>query len=675
MAQMHTNEKHVGKAVNIFLNYRGEKVLGTHAYLPEVKWFVFGEIETQEALSPLKKIKVFFAIISIMVLPGAWLAGAFFANLIVRPIIKLRKGMEIVGAGNLDYRLNLEYNDEIGQLSSSFDAMTERLKTSTTSITRLNQEVERTRKIERALRESEERFRGAFETSAIGMALVGLDGKWLKVNNSLCDIIGYSEEELMEKSFQDITYPEDLETGLDYMRRVISGEIPHYHMEKRYVHKDGRIIWILLSVSLVRGEDNQPLYFISQIEDITERKRAEEKAKKYTSQLESLNDRIRITMNELQERDQRLLDASEELRSSLSEVEYQRELALTQRNRLEAIIHSIGEAIFVINEKREIELMNEKAIEIFGFSQTGELSEGYKKLFIMQLWKELHDAGQEIIKKEIKIERPREVILVATLTRLSRAKTEETGFVAVLRDVTEERRIEQMKSDFVANVSHEIRSPMAPMKDALNLVLDETTGPLNAQQKRFLSLVDNNIRRLVRLINDLLDLSKIEAGRLELKREYNDLTSLLKDTVDSIRSYAEGKKIKLFFDTQDIIPRIIFDKDRITQVVINLVTNAIKFTPEYGEIFISLKGTYSNAKELNSVEFLVKDSGPGMSAEEADGLFNRFKQLVSTERVKGTGLGLAISKAIIEMHGGRIWVESEIGKGSVFKFSLPVITE
>ena len=122
--------------------------------------------------------------------------------------------------------------------------------------------VERKRAVE-ALRESEERFRGAFDFAAVGMALVGLDGRWLQVNRSLCELVGYSEEELLNTNFQSITHPEDLETALAYMRQVLSGEIPQYQMEKRYFHKFGHIVWILLSVSLVRDAQGAPLYFIS----------------------------------------------------------------------------------------------------------------------------------------------------------------------------------------------------------------------------------------------------------------------------------------------------------------------------------------------------------------------------------------------------------------------------
>ncbi|MCP4297437.1 MAG: PAS domain S-box protein, partial [Proteobacteria bacterium] len=144
------------------------------------------------------------------------------------------------------------------------------------------------KKTENALRISEEQFRGAFETAAIGIALVSPEGHWLRVNRALCEIVGYPEPELLTLTFQEITYPDDLEADLNYVNQMLAGEIPYYHMEKRYIHKKGHIIWILLSVSLVRNENGEPLHFISQIQDITDRKNAEVQTRKSLKEKEVL---------------------------------------------------------------------------------------------------------------------------------------------------------------------------------------------------------------------------------------------------------------------------------------------------------------------------------------------------------------------------------------------------
>jgi diguanylate cyclase (GGDEF)-like protein/PAS domain S-box-containing protein len=150
------------------------------------------------------------------------------------------------------------------------------------------------RRVEAALRESEQRFRRSFRDSAIGMALVATDGRWLQVNRSLCEMVGYPQEELLEKTFQDITHPDDLEKDLDHLRRLLAGEIRTYQMEKRYFHREGHVVWILLSVSLVHDEESEPLYFVSQIQDVSERKRAVEKIREAEERYRTLVERIPV---------------------------------------------------------------------------------------------------------------------------------------------------------------------------------------------------------------------------------------------------------------------------------------------------------------------------------------------------------------------------------------------
>jgi PAS domain S-box-containing protein len=165
------------------------------------------------------------------------------------------------------------------------------------------EDITESKEMELRLLESEERFRSAFQNSAIGMALVGLDGRWIKVNNSLCQIVGYAEEELLDKTFQDITHPDDLQADLDFVTRLLAGEIDHYQMEKRYFHKNGHAIWVRLSVSLIRGAQDNPIHFVSQMEDVTERKLAEKEINKLNEELEY----------KVEERTQQLLTAQEEL--------------------------------------------------------------------------------------------------------------------------------------------------------------------------------------------------------------------------------------------------------------------------------------------------------------------------------------------------------------------------
>lgn len=518
---------------------------------------------------------------------------------------------------------------------------------------------------EDALMESEEKFRTIVENVEIGVYRNTLDGKFLQVNPAMARIFGFnSQDELMKISIIGL-YQNPRERKIFIDEVVAKGIIKNKELNLK--KQDGTAIVVSTTVKPTYDKDGNVLWLDGVVEDITERKKIEERIKVYMEQIEGVNDKLRETMNDVQERDQRLLDTAEEL--------------VKQRNRLNAIVQGMGEGVLVINEKREIDLMNETAKELLGYGRDEEVPDSYKKFFVLQLLREMQaaeskaalaaaDGEIKVIKKEIHLERPREIILMVTLARLS-ARIENPPFVAVLRDVTFEKKVEKMKSDFVANVSHEIRSPMAPMKDALGIVLDGTAGPINDEQKKFLSLVNMNMERLIRLINDLLDLSKIEAGKMELKTQSVDIVKMLKDSVDSIKVYAAKKNIKLTFNSDLESQSMMCDPDRITQVIINLVMNAIKFTPENGAVSVKVSG-YPSVQENSAVNVAVSDTGPGLAAEEVDVLFNRFKQLVSTERVKGTGLGLSISKALVEMHGGRMWVESEPGRGATFNFTLPI---
>ncbi len=230
------------------------------------------------------------------------------------------------------------------------------------------------------------------------------------------------------------------------------------------------------------------------------------------------------------------------------------------------------------------------------------------------------------------------------------------------------RELDQMKSDFVSNVSHEFRTPLTAIKASVDNMLDGLTGPLNEKQIRYLTRVKSNTDRLARLINDLLDLSRIEAGRIDLKPTYLALVPLAKEVTESLSTVAREKLISLEVASQDSSVTAWADRDKVAQVLMNLIGNAVRFTPAGGKVTVAVE---SNGDEW--VQISVADTGPGIPPEEANKIFDKFYQVdqVDKQKTKGTGLGLAISKGLVEMHGGKIWVESETGKGSNFSFTLP----
>jgi len=231
------------------------------------------------------------------------------------------------------------------------------------------------------------------------------------------------------------------------------------------------------------------------------------------------------------------------------------------------------------------------------------------------------------------------------------------------------KKMYAIKSDFTSMVSHELRTPLTAIKEGIEIVLDGVVGEVNAEQKDFLEMAKKNVARLKRLIDDVLDFSKLESKKLEFKMEGGNINDAINETIESQRLVAEEKGIYLKAELESNLPRMKFDSDRIIQVLTNLITNALKFTESGG---ISIISTYQPQEQ--NIKVIVRDTGPGMKEEDLSKLFEKFQQLggMNQRKTGGSGLGLAISKEIVTQHRGKIWVESELGKGSDFIFTIPI---
>jgi signal transduction histidine kinase len=268
---------------------------------------------------------------------------------------------------------------------------------------------------------------------------------------------------------------------------------------------------------------------------------------------------------------------------------------------------------------------------------------------------------------DIHLEMPLDRIIQIESMCIADEEHRSLGIVVLLRDVTREREVDRMKSDFISVVSHELRTPLAAMKGAVENILDGITGKLNGTQKDCLLLTNRNIDRLGRMISDLLDISRIEAGRILINKSPVDIPELLHDVMRFFQDIARDKKLNLSVAFDADLPKVEADQDKITQVVTNLVGNAAKFTPGGGTITVRAR------TEGVCIQVDVVDSGMGIPHQDLEKVFDKFYQVKGSQHMaKGTGLGLPISKGIIEKHGGKIWAESELGKGSTFSFTLPL---
>lgn len=231
----------------------------------------------------------------------------------------------------------------------------------------------------------------------------------------------------------------------------------------------------------------------------------------------------------------------------------------------------------------------------------------------------------------------------------------------------EVERANQLKSEFLASMSHELRTPLHTIIGFSELLAEEIEGQLNAKQRRFIGHIHTDSLHLLDLINDILDISKIESGRIELRREVFDVASALEETLSSVRHQGEAKSIGIETNLS-ISPTIFADRLRIKQILFNLLSNALKFTSDGGRVEVAAR------LRDGFVEFSVRDTGIGIPKEQQEAVFDKFYQVGATTRGvrEGTGLGLAITRALVEEHGGRVWVESESGKGSRFAFTIPL---
>ena len=350
---------------------------------------------------------------------------------------------------------------------------------------------------------------------------------------------------------------------------------------------------------------------------------------------------------------------------------------------IENLVDNAGDAIISTDVEDRILTWNHGAEVIFGYSREETVGQSLTILLPAQRTGELEEIRDKVrltgVIRNLEVRRIRKdgIIIEASLAVSPiRDKDDNViGFLHLARDVTEKKRYEQrlkeldkMKSAFVSNVSHELRTPLTAIKASADNMLDRLIGDLNGKQVGYLTRIKSNSDRLARLINDLLDLSTIEAGKIDLRPANLPLVTLVKEAAESLRPVAAEKLINLTVMSAD--PGIIAwaDRDKVVQVLMNLIGNALKFTPTGGKVTIAV--TKNSAAWM---QISVTDTGPGIPAEEVNKVFARFYQIgqAGTQKTQGTGLGLAISKALVEMHGGKIWVESEAGKGSIFSFTLP----
>jgi len=338
-----------------------------------------------------------------------------------------------------------------------------------------------------------------------------------------------------------------------------------------------------------------------------------------------------------------------------------------ERNRSAAILRSMAEGVGVVGAEERILFCNDAFAHILGLDRAAcegrPLVEIVRQPDLLVAVKQVL-AGQEKVSSEVSIGtlRPRSFAVTAASVRGESS----AGAVLVLHDISELRRLERVRQDFVANVSHEFRTPLTAIQGFAETLLDGALEDRENRQ-RFVGIIRDHARRLARLTDDLLRLSQIEAGKLELELKPVSVSALIQLCVETTRLQAQQKQLTLAVNCPDNLLNARGDARRLREVLQNLLDNAVQYTPPGGRIEIRA------ATEDGQVVLSVADTGIGIPQAEQERIFERFYRLdvARSREAGGTGLGLAIAKHIVEAHGGRIWVESEVGKGSCFRFRVP----
>jgi PAS domain S-box-containing protein len=372
-------------------------------------------------------------------------------------------------------------------------------------------------------------------------------------------------------------------------------------------------------------------------------------------------------------KEEELRKSTNALLNMLEDVEESRRKVEEERDKTKLIITNFTDGLLVFDEAGKLSLINPQAEDFFKIKSKEVIGKSILELTeIPNLLSLVELLGKEIkgiFRKEIQI---REGLNIEVSSIPIMREEEQIGTLIVLHDITREKMIERMKTEFVSLAAHQLRTPISAIKWTLRMLLDGDLGKITEEQRDFIEKTYGSNERMINLINDLLDVTRIEEGRYLYKPVFTSIEPIVQFAINSFKKEMEGKKLKLEFKKPEKkLPEVKIDVEKIKLAIQNLLENTIRYTRLGGEVIISLK--YLEGK----IEFSIKDTGIGIPKDQQARVFTKFFRAANVIRMEteGSGLGLFITKNIIEAHGGRIWFESEEGKGTTFYFTLPVKKE
>jgi PAS domain S-box-containing protein len=406
------------------------------------------------------------------------------------------------------------------------------------------------------------------------------------------------------------------------------------------------------------------------------RKEIERKIQERTKKLQEMFEetqilriRERARMVDIERKSEELEKARTALINILEDVEEARKRAEEERNKTLAVITNFVDGLLVFDKEGKVSLINPQAENFCKVKEKEVIGKSILELSQFPDFKPIAEAvGKEmkgIFRKEVPIRK--DFILEATTVPIMR-KEGKIGTLMILHDVTREKMIERMKTEFVSISAHQLRTPLSAIKWTLKMFLDGDLGELTKEQREFLEKIYQSNERMINLINDLLNVTRIEEGRYLYRPVLADIVPICQSVIDSYKEEIEKKKLKFRFEKPKGLPKVRVDVEKISLAIQNLLENAIRYNREGGGIEITLE------EKEGKIKFSIRDTGIGIPKDQQHRVFTKFFRAPNAMRMEteGSGLGLFITKNIIEAHGGEIWFESEEGKGTTFYFTLPV---
>lgn len=552
------------------------------------------------------------------------------------------------------------------------------------------------KRAEEALRLSEERFRTFVDgVKDYAIYILNPDGCIVNWNAGAERIKGYRSDEILGKHFSCFYPDEDIKQGKpDQELKVafLSGRIEE---EGWRVRKDGSRFWANSIVTALRDESGNLRGFSKVIRDITEQKQNEEALRKAKDELE-----MRVA-----ERTAELIGVNAQLQSELDERKRTQE-ALRRSGELlerlsrqnELILNSMGLGLCGLDKLGKITFVNSVAAKLLGY-QVAELigqsiniilppvkSDGTPyTLTNSPIYESLWEASVHQVTNEVFRRKNNSSFPVEYVSTPIQEQGAITGAVVTFKDITDRQIVERMKDEFISVVSHELRTPLTSIHGSLGMLASGLLDPHSARGKRLLEIAVDSTDRLVRLINDILDIERIESGKVTMVKQACNAAELITEAADVMQSMAQQYGVNLSISPVSV--QLWADSDRLIQTLTNLLSNAIKFSPAGSTVWLSAQignrplgigngesSIRNGEEELPTILFKVKDSGRGIPGDKLETIFERFQQVDASDsrNHEGTGLGLAICRSIVQQHSGRIWAESQLGKGSTFYFTLPI---